>query len=181
MSPCKLSGVLYYANLCSVTPIHDNNITVMVSISIIYYITNRLADSQLFMYFQILRRTQHFSMKQRFLNPIHHGAWNVTYCRRNIHNDRLLDKRTFIFCHQSNYSGSVVQDRQALRKMYGLSDFVFTAITIYSPLLLQENIESVQNFQSTLFDRLLHNLKLHKHSYSGKGLFDHPLILSSVT
>ena len=111
-------------------------------------------------------------------------AWRESAAETDGYLKHLIifrQERKIYFCHQSNYSGSVVQDRQALRKMYGLSDFVFTAITIYSPLLLQENIESVQNFQSTLFDRLLHNLKLHKHSYSGKGLFDSPLVLSSVT
>ena len=42
-------------------------------------------------------------------------------------------KRGFIFCHESNYSGSVGQDRQALRKMYGPPALVlvFREITRY--------------------------------------------------
>ena len=140
---------LYKPMYCD--PIHYNNITVMVSISIIYSITNRLADSQLFMYFQILTRTHHFSIfknNSRYKyssmpnhNPLTLNNWqgwtkrtpkinrNLDGCPDNQFNKynnllRLLDKRTFIFCHQTNYSGSVVQDRQALRKMYGPSVLV---------------------------------------------------------
>ena len=128
MSACKWSGFVYYGNPCTVT--QYNRTTLLwwyrYRSSII---TNRLADSQLFMYFQIYWHQRNTSPSRSRSN--HESQFYILL----ITNKRpfeylliicrsILDKRTFIFCHQSNYSGSVVQDRQALRKMYGPSVLV---------------------------------------------------------